>query len=531
MSQCPNGAPPMFLPWTNVTVTLDQKAWNRGIGVSIGSPPQVISLRPSTSDYDLYAVNKAICNSSTNDTCIGSYGGVFDPASSSTFRQIAQGQWNGTNEPNPTELSRVYFNDVLTFGNATAYGFPAYFDEPQYGGQGVLPLGWYSDFLKTAFEIGAAPSKAFSVWTGSRSVDHPVDGSVVVGGYDSTRFVGTPTSFPSNSKCEFCVVVTGMSYDTVDGSTTLFSNSSESLQVSLNPSGRVLYVPQDMFENFATASNGTWDASLGNLRYSPGSPPTGNLTVTLKNGYKTTIPSEELFMYPRLYNQQGQYQISNDTVLIAEVLNFTNNGFLLDWGIPFLTMNYIIGDYANNHFLMAPAIRTDFQNQGGGYELEAICEATTTQSSTTSTTSASAKTSSAPTPVKSSGHSSDIGAIVGGAVGGVLGFLLIAGGLGLLFYRSRRRRGGGPANTMPEVEQRATTTPAPSSVPGAQSERLSHYTTTSPTKVGMNELSSDGHRDSSSVTHWLSGQDNSETTMSANVHRPFEMPTDRYDSE
>jgi hypothetical protein len=220
-------------------------------------------------------------------------------------------------------------------------------------------------------------------------------------------------------------------------------------------------------------------------------------------------------MYPRLYNQQGQYQISNDTVLIAEVLNFTNNGFLLDWGIPFLTMNYIIGDYANNHFLMAPAIRTNFQNQGGGYELEAICEATTTQSSATTTTSTSAKTSSAPTPVNP-GHSSDTGAIVGGAVGGVLGFLLIAGRLGLLFYRSRRRRGG-PANTMPEVEQRATTTPAPSSVPGAPSERLSHYTTTSPTKVGMNELSSHGHRDSSSVTHWLSGQDNSEVCSSASV--------------
>jgi hypothetical protein len=47
---------------------------------------------------------------------------------------------DGTNEPNPTELSMVYFNDVLTFGNATAYGFPAYFDEPQYGKPLYLPL-------------------------------------------------------------------------------------------------------------------------------------------------------------------------------------------------------------------------------------------------------------------------------------------------------------------------------------------------------------------------------------------------------
>jgi len=244
-------------------------------------------------------------------------------------------------------------------------------------------------------------------------------------------------------------------------------------------------------------------------------------------------------MYPRLYNQQGQYQVSNDTVLIAEVLNSTNTGlFLLDWGIPFLTMNYIIGDYANSQFLMAPAIRTDFQNQGGGYELQAICEAlpTSTSSSTTSATHSSTAaagggslTPSSPAAVEPSDHNSDKGAIVGGAVGGVLGFLLIVGGLGLLFYRTRRR-GGGSAPRAPEVAERGAT-PAPVSAGGAPSDRLSRVTATSRTEAGMNELSSDGKRDTSSVNHWLSGHDASETSMSANVDRPFEMPTSRYDSE
>lgn len=123
----------MFLAITNVTVTLDQDARSRGIPLSIGTPPQQVSLRPSTADDDLYPVNRAACGPAFNDSCVGSYGGVFNPSASTSFRQVQQGQWNGTSEPNPLQLSDIYFNDVLTFGNATAYGFPAFLDQPGYG--------------------------------------------------------------------------------------------------------------------------------------------------------------------------------------------------------------------------------------------------------------------------------------------------------------------------------------------------------------------------------------------------------------
>lgn len=92
-----------------------------------------MSLIPSTGDEDLYPVNRAACSPTFNDTCIGSYGGVFDPTKSTTFLQVeGEGQWNGTNE-NAGQLSQIYFNDVLSFGNATAYGFPALLDQPDYG--------------------------------------------------------------------------------------------------------------------------------------------------------------------------------------------------------------------------------------------------------------------------------------------------------------------------------------------------------------------------------------------------------------
>jgi hypothetical protein len=123
----------MILPWTNLSITGDQNAINRGVQVGIGTPPQLFSLLPTTADRDIYIANKADCAPSYNDSCVGAYGGVYDYRASSTFLKTTQAQWNGTYEPNPAGLAFVYFNDVFQFGNATAYGFPLFMDQPGYG--------------------------------------------------------------------------------------------------------------------------------------------------------------------------------------------------------------------------------------------------------------------------------------------------------------------------------------------------------------------------------------------------------------
>lgn len=362
-------------------------------------------------------------------------------------------------------------------------------------------MGWGSDFLKTAFSMGAIPSKAWAIWTGSRSIDYPVDGSLVLGGYDSTRYVGQPTTFPSHSDCTTCVVVTGLTYDTATSSVSLFSNASETLQINLQPAQKVLYFTLDIFANFANATGGVWDPTLLNLVYPATTPPTGNLTVTLSNNYKTTISADDLFAYPRGFNTQGQYVVINDTVVLAEVQPQNNTGYVYDWGVPYLTMNYLMADYARNQFQMAPAIRTNFQSQGGGYELEAVCDPAVPVT-TTPTTSAVPTATSTPTaaPIHHGG-SNNTGAIVGGVVGGVLGLILIVGVLGFLFYRSRQRRRS-PATT--EAAGTAAQPPHDEkmSYGSAPAERYSQNTATSPTDVG--ELSSEKRGGNASVNEWLS---------------------------
>ena len=298
-----------------------------------------------------------------------------------------------------------------------------------------------------------------------------------------------------------------MTYDTINGSVSLFSNSSESLQVALVPSLHTLNVPQDVFMNFAKASNGTYILEEQNIIYPASYEPNGNITVTLNGGYKTTIPSTELFTYPRLYNPQGVYSISNTSFFLAEISNVSSGaGFVYQWGIPYLTMNYFIGDWARSRFQMAPAIRTDFQSQGAGYMLSAICDPVSTTSSTHPPAS-SATHPKPSTPVPSTPASkSNTGAIVGGVVGGVLGLILIVGGLALLFYRSRRQKRRSEADTTRESASRPQD--QMSQPGGGPSERMSHYTSytgTTPHDPHAQELhSATKSPDNRSVDQWLS---------------------------
>jgi hypothetical protein len=383
-----------------------------------------------------------------------------------------------------------------------------------------------------------------------------VDGSLVLGGYDNTRFssLSDLVTFPVQSGCEACVQVTGLSYDTINGSTNLFANASETLQINLQPWEYVLSFTQDVFIKFANATNGTYDPSLEKITYPASNPPTGSLSVTLKNGYKTIIPAEELFMYPRFFNNTG-YSILNNTIFIAQVQNYTNNHHVLDWGIPFLTMNYLIADYARSQIQLAPAIRTDFANQGGGYQLQAICDplkSTSTATSVKTTAIATATPSARPTPSESK-----TGAIVGGVVGGILGLILIVGGLGLLFYRSRRDIR--PTTTPADAESsrsRPHTNDEMSQVSGGPSNRFSGSTATTP--VVINELGSGRgsinrkpvpqetenevcinrlhialvlHGHARPHPHTYGVNSTLQYRMSPNLDRPYEMPTEQFNTE
>ena len=299
------------------------------------------------------------------------------------------------------------------------------------------------------------------------------DGLLTIGGYDTARVDGEFTTFPTFDDCATCVVVKNITWVWEGGSTSLFSNDSEILQVGLEPFTKGINLPQNMFEKFIEASLGTFDPDLRLITYPVDAVPQGNLSVTLSNGYETTILGDELFSKPRLYNKEGVYEISNETVTIGLVNNFTTAGYVASWGMPYLTMNYLLMDHDHQQFKMAKAVRGDFGDSGGAL-ISTICG----PESVPTGNAGPGNSSNLNTGNDKKDGGSNAGAIAGGVVGGILGLALIICGFGYLFWRTNKKR----KQHHPEMAQShygGTTAGARSD---AGDTRASIFTSTAPTE-------------------------------------------------
>jgi hypothetical protein len=325
------------------------------------------------------------------------------------------------------------------------------------------------------------------MYVGSRAMTNPQDGLLVVGGYDTARVDGEFTTFPTFEDCATCLVANNITWIWEGGSTSLFANDSEILQIGLDPYQKGIDVPQHIYQKFLDATQGQYDPDLGLAIYDVNNPPRGNISVTLSNGYTTTILGDELFSKPRLYNNETAiYEISNDTVTIGLVTNFTEPGYVASWGMPFLTMNYLLMDHDNQEFKMAKAVRGDY-----GALISTICGPEQVPTS-------------APTTADSSNSSggSNTGVIAGSVVGGVLGLALIICGVGYFFWRQNRNRKQQRQSEMAQSSGYGGTTA------GARSEagdtRASIFTS------NYSELASPEQKWASpnmpSVNNWLMGQ-------------------------
>lgn len=376
-----------------------------------------------------------------------------------------------------------------------------------------MGLGPSSDFLNATVGTGVAPTTSLGIWPGSRSVENPVDGLLVIGGYDSARVSGEFTQFQSFQNCFTCAEIVELNYTSSTGSTSLFSNSSEVLQVSFEPFERSLPVPQDIFENFMDASGGYFDSGQGLIAYPRGNPPEGNLSIVLQNGYSSTIPASELFISPRTYGNNGVYSISNDSILVSHVKNTSDPRYVPSWGIPFLTMNYLVVDYQTGHFRLAPAYRQEFGVSSGSL-IQPLCSGTGPTSApspalpTTSGIAGGNGNSTVSTAIpQPKGHHTNTGAIAGGVAGGIVGLAIILV-LGFLLVRQRKRARRAEQQVADAEVTQHKGLAAQKDVSGAGHE--STYTATSPTEVSSQELEGKQYRN---VNEWL-GQHNTHDEVS-----------------
>jgi hypothetical protein len=133
-----------------------------------------------------------------------------------------------------------------------------------------------------------------------------------------------------------------------------------------------LDLPPAVFDKFAAATNGTYNSSLLLWTYPKPEVLAGNLVVTLSNGYSTIIPDHEIFTKVKGWDEEGQLILDgNYPETFAYVQPSTRLPLL--FGQPFMTMNYLIVDYAHSMYWMAPANRSKFSDSDRAQKPKAIC--------------------------------------------------------------------------------------------------------------------------------------------------------------
>lgn len=292
------------------------------------------------------------------------------------------------------------------------------------GTEAGLPLGQNSSFLAAVTEANVAPSKAWGLWAGDRSLS-PADGALTIGGYDPARVAGNFTTFPLGNwtlqqPCPLQVTISSITYTQPDGTSNLLTSTN--IVACIEPFQDHFTFTPDVVSKFANITN--YNSSYAGLTYPIGQTPDGNLTITLDNNYTTVVPNSEFVALMRGSDQFGHYSITNTSIVSTGIAyNAQSDPTTVQptLGGIYLTLNYLIVDYESGEFQLAPAVPAT--QPTSSQAIKAICTQTPTSN---------------PTPPNPQRSSSKTGTIIGGTVGGVAGLAIILGVLFLLYRRHSR---------------------------------------------------------------------------------------------
>ncbi len=433
--------PPLALPLKNNTLA-DGTAVNFGVHVQLGGQPQGFRITFTRSNSRIR--NRKDCNLQGNDTnvssCWGASGGVYNV--DETFQQASDGTWNVTVlDPPPQGATMLQGYDVAVFaGGVRIPGFPfEVWSKRDVLNKSSLGLGPNSSVLRGFAAADTVPSTAMGLFYGSRSQNHGVNGELIIGGYDSARLKGPFTNFTIganhlNFPCPLQVQLRDVRLNNVNGSHSLFADSGATVPACIDPLQNGFTFTKSMLDIFTSltkfpdgsASSSSYGSN--NIIYpSANEPLIGNLTLTLSNGYQTVIPHHELISQERGSDAEGKYGVVNSSMISPAI----NNGSV-DFGdqVPvlggvFLSINYLLVDYEQSRFSLAPAVTGPMDPQSR--KIITVCSKHTT-------------------PASPGKQRTNIGAIAGGVVAGV-GLLALC--TAILFWRRRRR-------TIPRHQSRRT---------------------------------------------------------------------------
>ncbi|EME78392.1 uncharacterized protein MYCFIDRAFT_157184 [Pseudocercospora fijiensis CIRAD86] len=455
---------PIALPTTNVHLSNGKSM--RGIPASIGTPEQHFSFMIHAYLNDTWAYNSSspFCfDNSTEAQCLIQRGGFYDPKSSSTFEaKLGVHEAGG----DPSDVARAigthiwfsdWFTDRFALANTSLEHFPIGMPGFDFGGrfdtQNNIGLGQNSTILKALKNSGRISSRSWSYWYGIESATSSAakDGQIVFGGYDAAKVTGQNFTQPLGKPSPAClsgmsVIVTGLGLDFPNGTKAdLLAGSSFS--ACFQPDfPEVMNIPSVYWDRLIESTNTVpYDnSSLGVHWFAPTWNPqavyAGDLTISLSNGFSTTIRNDALVL-PDQYVDPSGALVSNSsasTILMAPLENVNSNDVPII-GKEFFSSAYMMVDLDASTYTLwqvNDTTETRLISVGGSCSEHIEINSNDTAPPTATATGAA----STGTKVAKSGNAFSAGALVGIVVGSAVGASVIAAVAVLVVMRRRRNK-------------------------------------------------------------------------------------------
>lgn len=294
---------------------------------------------------------------------------------SDTYTSATDSNWNVTDiDPAAPGVHTIRGYDDASFGsNITIPDFPLeVWSQVDSSNRSELPLGVSSSWLTKLEEVDAIPEKTLGLYYGSRSMNRPQDGELVIGGYNQARINGPFHNFSLGmdyhlkEPCPLQVLLTNVIVRDAKGrNTSLIPDTGNRVPACINPAENAFLFTKSMFATWAKVthhpSNPPADGSqnFSSQTYLRDAQQyISDLIVVLDGDYEVVIPHHELISLERGNNAQGLYDVVNSSRIQAAVQT-TGDGDLFDFPIlggVFLSQQYLLVDYINKRFGLAPAV-------------------------------------------------------------------------------------------------------------------------------------------------------------------------------
>jgi hypothetical protein len=305
-------------------------------------------------------------------------GGVFNVDASKTFVTVPDvKEWDVPSlDPLSVGSSVLYgYDQLLLPSNITVQSFPfEVWSNMSSNSVSGLGLGSKSSVLASFLNQSAIPSPEIGLYYGSESMNNPADGELVFGGYNSSRVNGNFSTFPIGQEnetdiaCPLQVLLQDILVINDTGySRSLFSDPAARIAACIDPQQYELGLSDSLFNSWAQLTQ--HDTTLDDQLYSPVlSGLLAGLTIVLADGghYATTVPRNELVGLQRGYNELGQWDVLNASMLQTTVKRNADEQAFVVLGGVFLSQNYLRVDYARGVFSLAPAVVAPLEGGGNG---------------------------------------------------------------------------------------------------------------------------------------------------------------------